>query len=68
MNEVSQNNIMNVDVETADKENLERYIYEHPDENGNLDLAAVAAPGIILMELKQAKMNLTRTTTDLSDI
>ncbi|KZV47602.1 hypothetical protein F511_12871 [Dorcoceras hygrometricum] len=37
MNEVSQNNSMNVDVETADKENLERYIYEHPDENDNLE-------------------------------
>ncbi|KZV40873.1 WEB family protein-like [Dorcoceras hygrometricum] len=46
----------------------EVYMYEHPDENGNLDLAATASPGIILMELKQAKTNLTRTTTDLSDI
>ncbi|KAI5326052.1 hypothetical protein L3X38_035126 [Prunus dulcis] len=27
-----------------------------------------SAPGLILMELKQAKLNLTRTTTDLADI
>ncbi|GMN40525.1 hypothetical protein TIFTF001_009745 [Ficus carica] len=27
-----------------------------------------AAPGLILMELKQAKLNLSRTTTDLADI
>ncbi|XAR68732.1 hypothetical protein NMG60_11000086 [Bertholletia excelsa] len=27
-----------------------------------------SAPGFILMELKQAKLNLTRTTTDLADI
>ncbi|XP_071720953.1 WEB family protein At2g38370 [Rutidosis leptorrhynchoides] len=27
-----------------------------------------SAPGLILMELKQAKMNLTRTTNDLADI
>ncbi|XP_073281728.1 WEB family protein At2g38370-like isoform X2 [Primulina huaijiensis] len=68
MNENSQNNSLSFDVETADKENLERNMSEHPDENCNLGLAASAAPGIILMELKQAKMNLTRTTSDLSDI
>ncbi|XP_073066483.1 WEB family protein At2g38370-like isoform X2 [Primulina eburnea] len=68
VNENSQNNSMSFDVETADKENLERNMSEHPDENGNSGLAASAAPGIILMELKQAKMNLTRTTSDLSDI
>ncbi|XP_075490457.1 WEB family protein At2g38370-like isoform X2 [Primulina tabacum] len=68
VNENSQNNSMSFDVETADKENLERNMSEHPDENGNLGLAASTAPGIILIELKQAKMNLTRTTSDLSDI
>lgn len=29
---------------------------------------ASSAPGLILMELKQAKLNLSRTTTDLADI
>ncbi|XP_073155533.1 WEB family protein At2g38370-like isoform X2 [Henckelia pumila] len=67
-NENSQNNSMSFDVKTADKENLERNTSEHPDENDHLGLCASASPGIILMELKQAKMNLTRTTTDLSDI
>lgn len=35
---------------------------------GGLDLCPSAAPGLILLELKQAKLNLTRTTNDLADI
>lgn len=33
-----------------------------------LDLCPSSAPGFILLELKQAKLNLTRTTNDLADI
>ncbi|KAL7095157.1 hypothetical protein ACP275_10G006600 [Erythranthe tilingii] len=35
---------------------------------GGVDLCPSAAPGFILLELKQAKVNLTRTTNDLADI
>lgn len=68
VNKYSQDNSLHFDVETADKEKLEKNMSKQPNENGNLGLAASATPGIILMELKQAKMNLTRTTSDLSDI
>ncbi|KAL6574506.1 hypothetical protein OROMI_011791 [Orobanche minor] len=41
----------------------------HPDGNdGFLNLCPSSAPGFILLELKQAKLNLTRTTNDLADI
>ncbi|XP_062094758.1 WEB family protein At2g38370-like [Humulus lupulus] len=58
---------VNPDVNEADKENRG---------NGGNICASVesvntcpsSAPGLILMELKQAKLNLTRTTTDLADI
>ncbi|XP_057808283.1 WEB family protein At2g38370 isoform X2 [Salvia miltiorrhiza] len=35
---------------------------------GGVDLCPSEAPGFILLELKQAKLNLTKTTTDLADI
>lgn len=35
---------------------------------GGLNIYPSSAPGLILMELKQAKLNLSRTTTDLADI
>lgn len=35
---------------------------------GGLSLCPSSTPGFILMELKQAKLNLTRTTNDLADI
>ncbi|KAG6430743.1 hypothetical protein SASPL_108816 [Salvia splendens] len=40
------------------------------DENGigGVDLCPSEAPGFILLELKQAKLNLMRTTTELADI
>ncbi|KAG8377109.1 hypothetical protein BUALT_Bualt09G0134300 [Buddleja alternifolia] len=40
----------------------------HQNGNGFLDLCPSEAPGFILLELKQAKLNLARTTTDLADI
>lgn len=47
--------------------------HENPEEDqqqlaGGLMLCSSSAPGLILMELKQAKLNLTRTTNDLADI
>ncbi|KAL3826187.1 hypothetical protein ACJIZ3_022216 [Penstemon smallii] len=43
---------------------------QNNNENGNdgFDLRPSAAPGFILLELKQAKLNLTRTTSDLAEI
>ncbi|KAL6520863.1 hypothetical protein OROGR_017432 [Orobanche gracilis] len=42
---------------------------QHPDgNNGFLNLCPSSAPGFILLELKQAKLNLTKTTNDLADI
>lgn len=35
---------------------------------GGINLCPSEAPGFILLELKQAKLNLTRTTSDLADI
>lgn len=52
----------------AEKENHENLEFGHPNPVGELIRCPSSAPGLILMELKQAKLNLTRTTTDLSDI
>ncbi|KAK1426509.1 hypothetical protein QVD17_15183 [Tagetes erecta] len=41
---------------------------ESRDQNGASLMCSSSAPGFILMELKQAKLNLTRTTNDLADI
>lgn len=40
----------------------------HQNGIGCVDLCPSEAPGFILLELKQAKLNLTKTTTDLADI
>lgn len=39
-----------------------------PQSGGDSLMCPSSAPGFILMELKQAKLNLTRTTNDLADI
>ncbi|KVI03289.1 Protein of unknown function DUF827, plant, partial [Cynara cardunculus var. scolymus] len=39
-----------------------------PQSGGDNLMCPSSAPGFILMELKQAKLNLTRTTNDLADI
>ncbi|KAI3666914.1 hypothetical protein L6452_41955 [Arctium lappa] len=39
-----------------------------PQSGGDSLMCPSSAPGLILMELKQAKLNLTRTTNDLADI
>ncbi|KAI3682813.1 hypothetical protein L1987_83094 [Smallanthus sonchifolius] len=39
-----------------------------PQSTGDSLMCPSSAPGFILMELKQAKLNLTRTTNDLADI
>ncbi|PON32414.1 WEB family [Parasponia andersonii] len=54
-------------VNEAEKENLgNEGGYYTSVENANS--CPSSAPGLILMELKQAKLNLSRTTTDLADI
>ncbi|KAE8734056.1 hypothetical protein F3Y22_tig00000778pilonHSYRG00056 [Hibiscus syriacus] len=52
-------------MEEAEKENHQ---VGHPNLGGSLSLHPQSAPGLILMELKQAKLNLSRTTDDLADI
>jgi len=54
---------VNPSVEEEEKEN-----HVNPNTNGAFSLCPSTAPGFILMELKQAKFNLTRTTNDLAGI
>lgn len=60
--EASELDVKNMD---AEKENRRG---DHPNLVGSLSPCPSAAPGLILMELKQAKLNLSRTTNDLADI
>ncbi|KAH1096031.1 hypothetical protein J1N35_012952 [Gossypium stocksii] len=60
--EASEVDVKNTD---AEKENRRG---DHPNLVGSLSPCPSAAPGLILMELKQAKLNLSRTTNDLADI
>lgn len=55
-------------VKEAEKKNIENL--EGVDQTliGGLNTCPSSAPGLILMELKQAKLNLSRTTSDLADI
>lgn len=50
--------------EADNKENLEHL----NNQNQNVVEISPPAPGLILMELEQAKLNLTRTTSDIADI
>ncbi|XVE80779.1 hypothetical protein DITRI_Ditri15bG0007700 [Diplodiscus trichospermus] len=52
-------------VKEAEKEN---HRAGHPNLVGSLSPDLSSAPDLILMELKQAKLNLSRTTNDLTDI
>ncbi|CAK7343630.1 unnamed protein product [Dovyalis caffra] len=49
------------------KDNLEKLKGDHQNLMGGLSSLPSSAPGLILMELKQAKLNLSRTTNDLAD-
>lgn len=51
-----------------EKESRENSLNVHQDWIGCLDMYPSLAPGIILLELKQAKLNLMRTSNDLADI
>ncbi|KAK6943245.1 WEB family [Dillenia turbinata] len=55
-------------VQESEKEIHENRVSDHQDCKGETVMLPSAAPGIILMELRQAKLNLTRTTNDLADI
>ncbi|CAN4115961.1 unnamed protein product [Withania somnifera] len=59
---------VNLANEVAEKENSEDIISNNQDTTGDLDLCPSSAPGFILLELEQAKLNLTRTTSELADI
>lgn len=71
VNSVQQANAGETNVIPALKEEEKE---NNVNEGGNLNSVEgvcpypSAAPGLILMELKQAKLNLSRTTTDLADI
>ncbi|XP_061344910.1 WEB family protein At2g38370 isoform X2 [Gastrolobium bilobum] len=49
-----------------DKENQVNLVLQHPKE-GCMPYPS-SSPGVILMELKQAKLNLNRTTSDIADV
>lgn len=55
-------------VREEEKENHPILEGSHQNVVGGLNLCPSSAPGLILMELKRAKLNLNRTTSDLSDI
>ncbi|KAK0583662.1 hypothetical protein LWI29_001155 [Acer saccharum] len=55
-------------VNEAEKENHEIIEGVHHNSMRGLDTLPSSAPGLILMELKQAKLNLCRTTSDIADI
>ncbi|XP_057476974.1 WEB family protein At2g38370-like [Actinidia eriantha] len=59
---------VNSSMELAGKENPESLPGGNQDSTGGFGLYPSSAPGFILTELKQAKLNLTRTTTDLAAI
>ncbi|XP_021291688.1 WEB family protein At2g38370-like [Herrania umbratica] len=63
---------MNTDVKTVTSEvkeaEKENHQGGHPNLAGSLSPHPSSSPGLILMELKQAKLNLSRTTNDLADI
>ncbi|RDX66041.1 WEB family protein, partial [Mucuna pruriens] len=52
--------------EKEDKENKTSNVVNHSNE-GCIPFPS-SAPGLILMELKQAKLNLNRTTSDIADV
>ncbi|OIW19053.1 hypothetical protein TanjilG_10614 [Lupinus angustifolius] len=58
-------NISSVE-EKEDKENQVCHVLQHPTED--CSRYPSPSPGLILMELKQAKFNLNRTTNDISDV
>ncbi|XP_073289198.1 WEB family protein At2g38370-like isoform X1 [Primulina huaijiensis] len=53
---------------TRNHNNVHSVAEEAENENHESNMDVSDAPGIILLELEQAKMNLARTTTDLVDI
>ncbi|KAL1819195.1 hypothetical protein ACET3Z_014064 [Daucus carota] len=55
-------------VKTEQKESQENFSSDNQHIVGGLNLCPSSKPGLILMELKQAKLNLTRTTSDILDI
>ncbi|KAK6943391.1 WEB family [Dillenia turbinata] len=55
-------------VQESEKEIHENPVSDHQDCKGETLMLPSSAPGLILMELRQAKLNLTRTTNDLTDI
>lgn len=62
----SQNVNFVAEVEEEGKDKTDKAV--HGNGIGGVDPCPSAAPGFILLELKQAKLNLTRTTNDLADI
>ncbi|XP_052173924.1 WEB family protein At2g38370 [Diospyros lotus] len=59
---------VNPGVEVTEKRNHQNPDGGIQDPSNAFSLCPSSAPGFILMELKQAKLNLTKTTNDLADI
>ncbi|KAK7285526.1 hypothetical protein RJT34_20300 [Clitoria ternatea] len=54
--------------EKEDKENQVSNVVLQNSKEGCTPYPPSSAPGLILMELKQAKLNLNRTTNDIADV
>ncbi|KAF7845233.1 WEB family protein [Senna tora] len=65
--EESEANLKNNNKE-EDKENQVNQLELPPNSKQGFSLCPSSKPGLILMELKQAKLNLTRTTNDLAGV
>ncbi|XP_022881735.1 WEB family protein At2g38370-like [Olea europaea var. sylvestris] len=61
-------NVNSASAGISEKESHENSLNVHQNWIGCLDLYPSLAPGFILLELKRAKLNLTRTSNDLADI
>ncbi|KAF8394841.1 hypothetical protein HHK36_018778 [Tetracentron sinense] len=59
---------INSDVKETEKKSPENLFKPHLNSVGGLSLCPTSSPGLILMELKQAKLNLNRTTGDLAEV
>ncbi|KAL5720850.1 hypothetical protein ACHQM5_013480 [Ranunculus cassubicifolius] len=60
--------MITLDLKQADEQTSSDLTETNQNFVGDLSILPSSSPGMILMELKQAKVNLSRTTSDLADI
>ncbi|KAK4268454.1 hypothetical protein QN277_025110 [Acacia crassicarpa] len=63
-----ESEVKNLTLETSVRDKAINIKEKEDKENQGSPFVSSSSPGSILMELKQAKLNLTRTTTDLADV